>query len=131
MPILLVILLLLAGCAGLNDKSASLTSIQEEYCQTADPNRRAVLLAIIRMQVPGYPPSGLCTDAEKELAEHIADQVVNLPEVDFEQAREDQRRFQDESGDPTTALDGEILRSTPLLDSQPPGDGDSSKSDGD
>lgn len=65
---------------------------QDEYCATASPSRRAVLLALIRTQVPTYPPSGLCTDAEQVLFNELARQSLDLSDVDIEQAREDQRR---------------------------------------
>lgn len=67
---------------------------QNEYCATASPSRRAVLLAVIRTQVPAYPPSGLCTDAEQALFDELVSQSLEIPPVDIEQAREDQRRAQ-------------------------------------
>lgn len=103
----LVLAMTLAGCAAqstsntssdnyqLGDGFDALMARQAEYCATASPARRAVLLAVIRSQVPMYPVSGLCSDAEQALAEELARQAADLPPVDMEQAREDQRRFAD------------------------------------
>lgn len=92
----------LAGCAaqpsedGLSERIADR---QRQYCTETSPTTRAVALAVIRARVPGYPASGLCTDAEQALAEEIARQLEELPEgatIDIEQAREDQQRFESE-----------------------------------
>lgn len=98
--------LLLAGCATttestdngyqLGDASTALLDRQRNYCAESDPVRRAVLLAVIRSQVPAYPPSGLCTGVEQQLAEEIARRAGDAQEqIDFEQAVEDQRRYQE------------------------------------
>lgn len=79
------------------DLSERLKQRQASYCAETSPVVRAATLAVIRSQVPGYPVSGLCTDAEQALADEIAEQLADLPEgttIDFEQAVEDQRRYQ-------------------------------------
>lgn len=84
---------------------------QADYCTSTSPVLRAGLLIAIRARVPGYPPSGLCTDADKALADAIARRLADLPEgatVSLEQAREDQRRWQeqvDADADPAAAVD--------------------------
>ncbi|CAM3307834.1 hypothetical protein [Halomonas lysinitropha] len=102
--------LVIAGCATSQpgEQSTSLServlARQRTYCTETSPVTRAAALALIRAQVPGYPASGLCTDAEQALAAEIARQLEDLPEgatIDIEQAREDQRRFQ-EQGDADT-----------------------------
>lgn len=99
---MVVALTVLAGCAtteGRSDAYESLKARQAAYCAEASPMRRAAVLAVIRSQVPEYPPSGLCTDAEQALAEEVARQAAKLPEgatVDLEQAQRDQERFRDE-----------------------------------
>ena len=94
MPILLIVLLFLAGCAS----TSGLGDYQAQYCAESDPVKRAVILAVIRSHIPDYPPSGLCTDAEQVLAEELARRVDSGQEVDLEGAMEDQRRFLDEVG---------------------------------
>ena len=86
------------------DISKALLQRQRDYCIETSPVLRAVGLALIRSKVPGYPSSGLCTDAEKKLAEELAKQIDDLPEgntVDIEQAieqaRKDQKRFLEEA----------------------------------
>lgn len=99
--------LALAGCAvtpddyQFGDVSAgaykAMRAQQQDYCATASPLLRAGLLTAIRSRVPDYPPSGLCTDADQALQAEIARRVADLPDgatVTLEQAREDQRRFQ-------------------------------------
>ena len=104
--ILLIAALVLAGCAStpgddryqFGDGSKALLGYQRDYCATTSPLLRAGLLIAIRSQVPDYPPSGLCTDAEQVLQAEIARQVADLPEgavVSVEQARKDQERFTD------------------------------------
>jgi len=92
-----------------SDGTEALSDQQREYCSTTSPLLRAALLTAIRVQVPGYPPSGLCTDAEQKLAEEVARQAEKVEgTVDLEQAREDQRRFQemaDEDRDPASSVD--------------------------
>ena len=87
----------------------ALKAQQQDYCATANPLLRAGLLIAIRSRVPDYPPSGLCTDADKPLAQAIARRLAELPEgavVTLEQAREDQRRFQAlDATDPETEGD--------------------------
>lgn len=103
---------MLAGCAsggatsgqgeGSLGLSERLEARQARYCRETSPWVRASLLAVIRSQVPGYPVSGLCTDAEQALAKEIAERLEELgPEaqIDFEQAVEDQLRFQEEVGE--------------------------------
>lgn len=108
---------------------------QTAYCATANPGRRAVILALIRIRVPEYPASGLCTSAGEALAKEITRRAADLPDgatIDFEQAREDQRRFQEaerESSDSSTTLDGALLRPHPALDSTGAGYGDLSARD--
>lgn len=92
MPILLIVLLFLAGCAS----TSGLGDYQAQYCAESDPVKRAVILAVIRSHVPDYPPSGLCTDAEQALAEELARRVDSGEQVDIERALEDQRRFLNE-----------------------------------
>ena len=103
--ILLIAVLALTGCAStpddgyqFGDGSKALLGYQRDYCATTSPLLRAGLLIAIRSQVPDYPPSGLCTDAEQVLQAEIARQVADLPEgavVSVEQARKDQERFTD------------------------------------
>lgn len=103
---ILALALFMAGCATTTDSaddgyqfgdvSASLLDRQRNYCAEADPVRRAVLLAVIRSQVPAYPPSGLCTGVEQQLAEEIARRAGEAEgQVDFDQAVEDQRRYKE------------------------------------
>lgn len=68
---------------------------QNDYCATASPARRAILLALIRSQVPVYPASGLCTSAERVLFDELARQSLKMPDVDIEQAREDRQKAQE------------------------------------
>lgn len=100
----LAALAILGGCATSGDRESSsglaerLEDRQARYCSETSPVARAAMLAVIRSQVPGYPVSGLCTDAEQALAAEIAERLAELPEgatIDFEQAIEDQRRFQE------------------------------------
>lgn len=113
LPIALGLTALIAGCATSpgGNISESLLERQRGYCTETSPATRAVALAVIRSQVPGYPVSGLCTDAEQALAEEIARQIADLPAgavIDIEQAREDQRRFEemtDAGADPETPQD--------------------------
>lgn len=95
--IVLIALFLLAGCAGyqLGDASTDLLDRQRAYCAETDPGARAVALAMIRAEVPGYPASGLCSDAEEALAKEIADRAGDGSAIDLEQARKDQERFQE------------------------------------
>lgn len=94
--LVLLTVLLLAGCAAAppGESSDSLLSRlqdrQDSYCATADPAKRAVLLALLRTQVPTYPESGLCTDAEQVVFKELARQVADLPPVDVDQAVQDQ-----------------------------------------
>lgn len=97
-------LLVLAGCAAQSPGNTSAhervsvldrsSARQDEYCATADPGRRAILLALIRTQYPLYPESGLCTDAQQATLGALAGQIDALPRVDTQQAVEDQRRAQ-------------------------------------
>lgn len=104
---------LLAGCAASpsNDVTSTLREKQRTYCSETSPATRAVALALIRSRVPGYPTSGLCTDAQQALAEEISRQLADLPPgaaIDIEQAMEDQRRFEemnDASGDTQASQD--------------------------
>lgn len=88
--IIFAVLLMLGGCAGvqtpLDDgyQFGDISETRRDYCATADPQARANLLAIIRLSGAVIPPSGICTDVD-----------VSVPGVDVEQAREDQRRFQE------------------------------------
>ena len=99
---------LLAGCATTPDDGqyqfgeitgsafSDFRAFQTGYCTTASPVLRAVALSLIRARVPGYPPSGLCTDAEQALADELARQVADLEQgetIDLEQAIADQERF--------------------------------------
>jgi len=78
-----------------NDVSERFLDRQAEYCATTNPYLRAALLSLIRSRVPGYPPSGLCTDTEQAVAEEVARQLKTAEGiVDIEQARRDQARFQ-------------------------------------
>ncbi|GEK48445.1 hypothetical protein HPA02_27280 [Bisbaumannia pacifica] len=95
-------LLGLSACASidtpLDGSYKAIKDRQSNYCAEASPERRAVLLAVIRSQVPGYPPSGLCTDADQAIADEIARRLAELPDgavIDIEQAIEDQERFQE------------------------------------
>lgn len=92
-------LVVLSGCAtaqtGEESLNQRLLDSQQDYCATASPAKRAVLLAVIRSQVPTYPESGLCTDAEQALAQELARQLETVGTVDMEQAMEDQRRAQE------------------------------------
>lgn len=118
---ILLTLLFLAGCAasqttnGLSDTRVNdyqlgdftsgawrtLESYQLEYCATADPGRRAFLLAIIRVYHPSYPESGLCTDAGKVIVDRIAeDMPIFVPNPDVERAIEDQQRAQERLAQP-------------------------------
>lgn len=93
--VILFAIALITGCASTGTYER-LKASQATYCNEADPVRRAVLLAVIRSKVPGYPPSGLCTDADQLLADEIARRLAELPEgatIDIEQARADQERF--------------------------------------
>lgn len=72
---------------------------QQDYCAETSPILRAASLAVIRSKVPGYPVSGLCTDAEQALADEVARRMAELPEgktIDFDQAVEDQRRYKEQ-----------------------------------
>lgn len=95
--IALTAMFLLAGCAGyqFGDASTALLDRQRAYCAETDPGARAVALAMIRAEVPGYPASGLCSDAEQALAEEIAERAGDGEAIDLEQARKDQERFQE------------------------------------
>lgn len=91
---------LLAGCASTSssDTADGLRERQAAYCTETSPATRAVALAVIRAQVPDYPVSGLCTDADQALADELARQLADLPPgatIDLEQAVEDQRRFEE------------------------------------
>lgn len=69
------------------DITATALELQAKYCATADPYRRAVILALLhRFDVP-IPERGACTDI---LALVDTD---TLPEVDVEAAEEDQERY--------------------------------------
>lgn len=112
----------LVGCASTDDEPYQFGDVtqggldafrtqQANYCTTTSPVLRAALLTAIRSQVPGYPASGLCTDADQALADKIARRMADLPEgatVSLEQARRDQQRFEeqrDESRDPEAAAE--------------------------
>jgi len=73
----------------------SIDALQKNYCVNTNPRRRAIVLALIRTQVPGYPASGLCTAVDQVLADEITKRAAQMPEVDFEQAVEDQKRFEE------------------------------------
>lgn len=85
---------LLAGCATtaddyqLGDITGGVLSMQAEYCATADPQRRAIRVAALRAAGVPIPPSGACSD--------IIALVPDVPDVNIEQAREDQERFREE-----------------------------------
>lgn len=99
--------LILAGCAGnsqdtgyqLGDGVGTVITLQARYCATADPERRAVLLGALRLTGLRVPDSGACTDILSLI------DPAKLVELDVEQAREDQRRFQGENRDPGSAAD--------------------------
>lgn len=98
----------LAGCAGspaspLDDgyQLGDLSALQTQYCATAEPRQRAVLLALMYRAGVTLPPSGVCTEA-----------VTLLPEaelaIDVEQAERDRARFEErmnEDRDPASAAD--------------------------
>lgn len=48
-------------------KAEQLLQWRKQYCETADPLGRAVLLSLIRKAVPDYPEDGVCAD----LVEHL------------------------------------------------------------
>jgi hypothetical protein len=43
------------------DTTISLSELQDDYCATADPVARSILLGLMRSVVPEYPVKGLCT----------------------------------------------------------------------
>lgn len=111
LALIILLLSLLAGCATpsspqddgyqFGDVSSSLLERQRTYCAETNPAARAVALALIRTQVPGYPASGLCSDAEQALAAELAKQLEALPEgatIDLEQAKRDQQRAREQQG---------------------------------
>ena len=44
------------------DTTISLSDLQHDYCSTADPVARSILLTLMRSVAPGYPAKGLCTN---------------------------------------------------------------------
>ncbi len=44
------------------DTTISLSDLQDDYCSTADPVARTILLTLMRSVAPGYPAKGLCTN---------------------------------------------------------------------
>lgn len=93
-----LVALALSACAGMQtplddgyqfgDLTATVAEIQAQYCATADPYQRAVLLALLERSGANIPDRGACTD----LLELIPEGEV--PAVDVEAARADQDRFQ-------------------------------------
>ncbi len=67
-PCLILFAMLLTGCAQvqtpLDDgyEFGDLGEWRAEYCATADPYRRAVLLALAAKAGLTLPPNGICTD---------------------------------------------------------------------
>lgn len=51
------------------DSTVHVLTLQARYCAESDPVARAILLRMIRVAVPGYPVSGLCTDLLDALVE--------------------------------------------------------------
>lgn len=73
------------------DITASITEMQARYCAAADPNQRAVILALLhRADVP-IPERGACTDLLKLI------DPGELSGIDVEAAQRDQERFQDDA----------------------------------
>lgn len=97
------LLVLLTGCASVDyqplDGTKQVLTLQERYCATADPDQRALLLGTIRALGMAVPPSGVCTDLLS-----LVDPAA-LVDIDVEQARRDQQRFQNEDRDPGSAAD--------------------------
>lgn len=65
--------------------------LQAHYCRTADPMDRAFRLATLRALGVPIPSSGACTNVLSLVP------TGALEDVDFEQAVEDQKRFQEAS----------------------------------
>lgn len=100
-----VLLMLVSGCAGIKtpldegyefgDTTDSMLSVRAEYCATADPGRRALLLGVLRAAGAPVPPSGACGDiVERAISRGLLPDL----EVDVEQAERDRERFEGEAG---------------------------------
>lgn len=90
-----------AGCASIEsplddgyqfgDLTKAALVLQAEYCANTDYRLRAFRLAALRAAGVPVPPSGACGDiVERALAEGWVPSV----EVDLEEAKADQERFQ-------------------------------------
>lgn len=99
--IVLTILALLGGCASIEsplddgyqfaDALGTVDTLQARYCAAADPNQRAIILALLhRANVP-IPERGACTDLLKLI------DPGELSGIDVEAAQRDQERFQDDA----------------------------------
>lgn len=87
----------ITGCAGYQygDITTELRARQAAYCLATDPEDRALRVAAIRAMGAPLPPSGACTDI---VALVSPEELIDLG-VDLEQAREDQRRFEEQYPD--------------------------------
>lgn len=101
-----VLLASLAGCASVDyqplDGTKRVFSLQERYCATADPEQRALLLGTMRALGLEIPTSGVCTDLLS-----LIDPAAFV-DIDVEQARRDQQRFQNADRDSQPAVNSEV-----------------------